>query len=519
MSFWTPQHFQEVTGGRWLKTPVDVNAPLAGVNTDTRTLAPDQVFIALTGERYDGHDYLTAAAHAGASILLISQEDKIPQDIAGASVLLVDDTLKVLQTLAADYRQALAKAGVKVIAVGGSNGKTTTRHLIHSVLLATLKGTQSPKSFNNHIGVPLTLLAASEEDDFVVVEVGTNHPGEIDFLGKIVQPDAAVLTSIGQEHLAYFKNLQGVAQEEASLLRYVQPEGLILLPGEPSQKKYLEPFLQLVPAQANLHWFGSQSETGQNARDLQFNDQGSSFTDAAGLTIKLPLLGRHNVDNALAAIAAARWMGIADSDIAQSLKQARGVSMRMEITQIGDQADKQAGDQESDQKNNPPRTLTLINDAYNANPDSMRAALEALMRLQPKSQGRRIAILGDMLELGDLSPQTHRELGQFAVELDAKASTNKKPALSLVILIGKMAMFAAGEMGRSWPDNRFMVIPAWDDQVPARVASMLKPGDVVLIKASRGMALERLVPAIELHMNHPESPADHTDKPGKTDQP
>lgn len=498
MSFWTPQHFQTVTQGKWLKAPHDQKTALAGVNTDTRTLGPDQVFIALPGERYDGHDYLTAAAHAGAAILLISDQSKLPQDIAGASVLLVDDTLKALQALAADYRNALGQADVKVIAVGGSNGKTTTRHLIHSVLLATLKGTQSPKSFNNHIGVPLTLLAASEADDFVVVEVGTNHPGEIEFLGNIVHPDAAILTSIGREHLAYFKDLQGVAQEEATLLRYVKADGLVLLPGEPSQKRYLTPFLELVPQGVELQWFGSRSKTGQNATDLTFDDQGSSFTDAQGLAVKLPLLGRHNVDNTLAAIAVARWMGIAEADIAASLKQARGVSMRMEISQLG----------------NDQRTLTLINDAYNANPDSMRAALEALMRLEPKGQGRRVAILGDMLELGDLSPQTHRELGQFAVELDANAlntsSASKaktKQGLGLIILIGKLAMFAAGELGRAWTDDRFIVMPAWDDQVPTRVAALLNPGDVVLLKASRGMALERLIPAIELHMTNPHSPA------------
>lgn len=500
MSFWTPQHFQAVTQGQWLKAPADLSAPLAGVNTDTRTLAPNQVFIALTGERYDGHDYLTAAAHAGAAILLICQQDKLPNDIAGASVLLVDDTLKAMQTLAADYRDALAKADVRVIAVGGSNGKTTTRHLIHSVLLATLQGTQSPKSFNNHIGVPLTLLAASEEDDFVVVEVGTNHPGEIDFLGNIVRPDAAVLTSIGREHLAYFKDLNGVADEEATLLRHVKSTGLVLLPGEPAQKKYLEPFLNRVPPEANLQWFGSRSESGQNAHDLTFNVDGSSFTDAAGLSVKLPLLGRHNVDNTLAAIAVARWMGLADADIAASLSEARGVSMRMEIQQLGEREGKGK------------RTLTLINDAYNANPDSMRAALEALMRLEPKGKGRRVAILGDMLELGDLSPQTHRELGQFAVELDSKATQDhkNKQGLGLVVLIGKLAMFAAGELGRAWADSRFVVMPAWDDQLPARVAALLNPGDVVLIKASRGMALERLIPAIELHLTNPQSPADPT---------
>ncbi len=483
MAFWTPQHLQAVTGGQWLKPPADPALTLTGVSTDTRTLSANQVFIALTGERFDGHDYLTAAAHAGAAVLIVSQADKAGVDTARAGVLLVPDTLLALQTLARDYRDALGQSGVRVIAVGGSNGKTTTRNLIHSALLATLKGTQSPKSFNNHIGVPLTLLAASQADDFVVVEVGTNHPGEIDFLGDLVRPDVAVITSIGREHLAYFKDLAGVAKEEADLLRHIRPGGLVLLPGEPSQKQWLDPYLKLVPGDVQAEYFGSQSAQGHTARDLAFTAVGSSFTDATGLRVTLPLLGRHNIDNALAAVAIARWMGVPDDAITHALARTRGVSMRLEQSQLG------AGEQ----------AITLINDAYNANPDSMRAALETLASLTPATAaGRRVAILGDMLELGDLSPLTHRELGQFAIELDAgRQQETGRHAIDLIILIGKLSLFAAGEIGRAWPDSRFAALPVWSDDVPGRVADLIKPGDVVLIKASRGMALERVIPAIE----------------------
>jgi UDP-N-acetylmuramoyl-tripeptide--D-alanyl-D-alanine ligase len=486
MAFWTPQHLQKVTAGRWLKAPASADAVLTGVSTDTRTLTANQVFIALTGERYDGHDYLTPASHAGAAVLIVSQEDKAAVDTACAGVLLVPDTLIALQTLARDYRDALEQAAVRVIAVGGSNGKTTTRHLIHSALMAGFRGTQSPKSFNNHIGVPLTLLAASEQDDFVVVEVGTNHPGEIQALAQIVRPDVAVITSIGREHLAYFKDLAGVAQEEAQLLPWVKPGGLVLLPGDPDQKQWLEPYLQLISPEVKTAWFGSMSAHGHKAHDIHYTAQGSSFKDDTGLKISLPLLGRHNVDNALAALAVARWMGVADAPLASALGFARGVAMRLEQSQIG------SGD----------HTLTLINDAYNANPDSMRAALETLASLTVGPAGRRIAILGDMLELGDLSPQTHRELGQFITELEVRTlKETGRSAIDQVVLIGKLAMFAAGEIGRAWPDSRFTAMPVWDDQVPSRVAQLVQPGDIVLIKASRGMALERVIPAIESKMN------------------
>lgn len=486
MAFWTPTHLQTVTNGRWLKAPASADAVLTGVSTDTRTISTGQVFIALTGERFDGHDYLTAASHAGAAVLIVSQEDKAAVDTAAAGVLLVPDTLIALQTLARNYRDALGQAGVRVIAVGGSNGKTTTRHLIHSALMAGFQGTQSPKSFNNHIGVPLTLLAASEKDDFVVVEVGTNHPGEIQALAKIVRPDVAVITSIGREHLAFFKDLAGVAEEEAQLLPYVKSGGLVLLPGDPSQRQWLEPYLHLIPTDVKTAWFGSFSVHGYKAHDIVYSPQGSRFQDDTGLKISLPLLGRHNVDNALAAIAVARWMGVPDEALAAALGNARGVAMRLEQLTIG------SGEQK----------LTLINDAYNANPDSMRAALETLASLPPGPGGRRIAILGDMLELGDLSPQTHRELGQFITELDAsRQQETGRSAIDHVVLIGKLAMFAAGEIGRAWPDSRFTALPVWDDQVPAKVAQLVQSGDIVLIKASRGMALERVIPAIEAKMN------------------
>jgi UDP-N-acetylmuramoyl-tripeptide--D-alanyl-D-alanine ligase len=260
----------------------------------------------------------------------------------------------------------------------------------------------------------------------------------------------------------------------------------VLLPGDPDQKQWLEPYLQLISPEVKTAWFGSMSAHGHKAHDIHYTPQGSSFKDDTGLKISLPLLGRHNVDNALAALAVARWMGVADAPLASALGFARGVAMRLEQSQIG------SGD----------HTLTLINDAYNANPDSMRAALETLASLTVGPAGRRIAILGDMLELGDLSPQTHRELGQFITELEVRTlKETGRSAIDQVVLIGKLAMFAAGEIGRAWPDSRFTAMPVWDDQVPSRVAQLVQPGDIVLIKASRGMALERVIPAIESKMN------------------
>jgi len=235
MAFWTPQQFELVTAGTWVHAPADADARLAGVSIDSRTIRPGEVFVALPGERFDGHDFLERAAEAGAAILIVEEEAAVDRGVMpdGCAILQVQDTYATLRQLGRAYRGWLAAHNVTVIAVTGSNGKTTTRHLIHAACSAKLSGTQSPKSFNNHIGVPLTLLAASVEDDFVVVEIGTNHPGEVAALGELVRPDAAVITSVGEEHMAFFGTLEAVAVEEASIGRFVRPGGFVVTPSSP----------------------------------------------------------------------------------------------------------------------------------------------------------------------------------------------------------------------------------------------------------------------------------------------
>jgi len=361
--------------------------------------------------------------------------------------------------------------------VGGSNGKTTTRNLIHHVLSAKLKGTQSPKSFNNHIGVPLTLLAARESDDFVVVEIGTNHPGEIAALAQIVRPDVAVITSIGREHMAFFKTLQGVADEEATLLRYVQSGGLAMTPCDSVQSELLHHFLIELPENITKIEFGFSS---LKKPTIQPTAAGYAFTLNDGVVFELPLLGRHNVNNACAAICVARWMNLKDADIQHSLATATGVPMRLQLVPLDD---------------GPPRTA-VINDAYNANPDSMQAALEQWLDypLDDAKHLRRVAVLGDMLELGDAAPDEHRAIGQrLADRLTSRGAAD--PAH--IIVIGRLAVFYAETLARGWSQDHLTIIPAWSDAVPAQVAAVIRPGDLILLKASRGMELERLIPAME----------------------
>ncbi len=437
--FWTPRRFAQVLAGRWLSEPADPDAPLLGVSIDSRAIQPMQVFVAIRGEQFDGHDYIESAIKRGATFAIVQRDGgassaaKRDPRLAGElarpyPMLRVDDTVKALQQLATAWRKELAAGGCKVIAVTGSNGKTTTRNLIHHLLSARFHGTQSPKSFNNHLGVPLTLLAARADDDFVVAEVGTNHPGEIAPLAEILRPDAAVITTIGQAHIGNFGTRSAIEKEKRSLYDHVAPGGLKVQP------------------------------------DLQPDD---------ALVGRLPLPGAHMRRNAQAAAVVAQWMGMDKSMIAQRLANAPPLEGRWQTMRLG--------------------RVTVIHDAYNANPDSAIAAIDLLvtMRLSAEEGGassaakraaaarRRVLVLGDMRELGEHSAAAHRRVGAHYRKL--------RDGGDLLITIGADARLAGGEHA----------FDAEAADMPDRVAALLREGDLVLLKGSRAVRLERLIPAIE----------------------
>jgi len=410
--FWTPKQFAAMLGGKWLTEPVDMAAPLLGVSIDTRAIEPMQAFVAVKGDTFDGHDFVEQAAERGATFAIVERKPSaIRHPPSAIPLLLVRDTVKALQTLALLWRDELAAHGCKVIAVTGSSGKTTTRQLIAHVLSGRFTGTQSPKSFNNHLGVPLTLLAARSDHDFVVAEVGTNHPGEIADLAAILRPDCAVITTIGEAHIGHFGSRAAIAKEKRSLYDFVRGDGLKVEPDLPPE---------------------------------------------ARLVARLPLPGDHMKRNAQAAAAVARWMGVSDAQIAERLATAPAAEGRQQVLRFGG--------------------VTVIHDAYNANPDSVRAAVEMLTATPAD---RRVLVFGDMLELGEHSAAAHRRIGALYRE--------KRSQGDLLVTIGEQAKLAGGEH----------VLGPWTDDTPARVAALLDVGDLVLIKGSRGMKLERLLPAIE----------------------
>ncbi|HYE02353.1 MAG TPA: UDP-N-acetylmuramoyl-tripeptide--D-alanyl-D-alanine ligase, partial [Phycisphaerales bacterium] len=398
MSFWAPESLRSAAGGTWLARPGRGPGPAHGLSTDTRTLAPGQAFLALRGEHFDGHAFLRAAVAAGAATLIIDRPalaDGVPAPPGG--VIAVPDTGRALLRLASAYRDQLERA--TVIGVAGSNGKTTTARLIQAVLATTFRGTAPAKSFNNAVGVPLTVLSADPDDEYLVCEIGTNHPGEIAELAGVVRPDIAVITSIGREHLEGLGSLAGVAREEADLLTYIRPGGVAVATADAPE---LAPYLRCLPevitfgasAGAHLRLAGAAHELAPDGLvrlRLRVSDgRAPGGAEAAYLT---PLLGAHNALNVLAALAVARRLGVPEAAIAAALAGARPAPMRLEPQTAGG--------------------IALLNDAYNANPESMAAALRTLAELVPPG-GRRVAVLGDMLELGPEEERFHREIGAHA---------------------------------------------------------------------------------------------------------
>lgn len=388
MNFWESENLRAAVGGVWAARPGQTRA-VQGVSTDTRTLQAGQVFVALAGEQFDGHRMIAAAAAKGSPLAIIDDVKAAGALPAGMGVIRVQDTTRrALLRLAAAYRRTLEST--KVIAVVGSNGKTTTVRLIDAVLGAGMRGTASIKSFNNDIGVPLTVLGASPGDGYLVCEVGTNSPSEIAKLAEVVSPDLAVIVSIGREHLEKLGSLAGVAREEASVLEFVRDGGAGFFNVDAPELSGAIGALERRPRA--MFGFGRGERADVRVLEVKQDWGGVSFTLNDRARFRVGMLGAHNAVNAAAAVAVGRRLGLSDGQIAAGLAGARGPEMRLERIEIG--------------------AVRVVNDAYNANPDSMRAALETLGQIGGPAQ-RRVVVLGDMLEMGAHAEPEHRAIGSL----------------------------------------------------------------------------------------------------------
>lgn len=458
MSFWELESIRGIVGGTWLARPEGTATDARGLSTDTRTLKPGELFLAIRGETHDGHRYLAQAAGAGASMAIVERADESPRP-KGLAVLGVADTRRALLRLAGAYRRTLERT--RVVAVTGSNGKTTTVRMIEAVLSRALRGTASRKSFNNQIGVPLTILSARPGDDYLVCEIGTNAPGEVAQLAEIVAPDIAVITSVGREHLEGLGSLAQVAREEAAQVEFLEPGGLAVVNADAPH--LAEPVAAHRAARPfSVVTFGAGEGADLRVGDIRQTLEGLEFTINGRASFRLPLLGRHNAMNAAAAVAVGRRLGMDEEAIAPGLSSVSGAEMRLERTEV--------------------KGVRLLNDAYNANPDSMLAALETLQEVGAPA-ARRVAVLGDMLELGTHSASCHAEVVSRALA---------PGLLDLLVLVGPRMSHGADGVR----DDRIVRVEDLDGVGASAVAARLRAGDLVLVKGSRRMRLERLVGAL-----------------------
>lgn len=424
------------------------------VSTDSRQVRSGDLFVALAGARLDGHDYLDQAAERGAGALLVSKE-KIPARRVACAVIAAPDSRPALGRLAAGYREDF---DLPMVAVGGSNGKTTTKDLLASILGQHFKTLSSEASFNNDIGVPLTLLNLTGEHGAAVLEAGTNHPGELRPLLEMIRPGVSVLTSIGQEHLEFFRDLNGVIAEEASLGEVLPEASSFFLYGDGDWKSAI-----LARVRARPITVGLNPGNDWQASDIQVWGEGTRFTVRApnryfSGSYRMNLLGRHQVTNALLALAVAAEFDLDREELQQGLLNCPAPKMRMQLV--------------------PVNGLSVLDDSYNANPDSVAAALETLRQLP--ATGRKIAVLGDMAELGEASEAAHRAMGEKAA----------RAGVELLVVIGSMARIAAAAAR-----ERGLAVEEFPD-VEAAIAGLegrFRRGDLILVKASRSSGLERVV--------------------------
>jgi UDP-N-acetylmuramoyl-tripeptide--D-alanyl-D-alanine ligase len=421
--------------------------PLAGITTDTRQLTAGAVFVALSGERFDAHDFLPAAVAAGAAAVVV--RDAARAAGLGVPVFAVRDPLQALGALGTYRRRAWGKP---VVAVAGSNGKTTTKELLRAALGAAYAVHATEGNFNNLVGVPLTLLAIPDAADVAVIELGTNTPGEIDTLRRIVGPDVAVITSIGEEHLEGFGDLAGVLAEEASA---ATGAALCITPAAQPE---IGAAVQGKAARVIVTGLGA-GEPSASAWGLK--DTGFGWMTYAGVPVTLPLPGEHNLANATLALATAEALGIELAAAAEGLTRVTLPPMRSALVPLGEGL--------------------LLNDCYNANPPSMRAALAVLDALPATRQ--KVAVLGGMRELGANADALHDEIARAAL------------ASTATVIAGVEAMAAA--LARVAPgDPRVVTAPDVEPLWPL-LAPRLERGAAVLLKASRGVRLERLLPHLE----------------------
>src|SRR6266567_637533 len=427
------------------------------VSTDSRTVKRGELFVALRGENFDGHKFVESAARAGAvgAIVDLTWSGKVPENFA---LIRAEDTLQAYQKLAAKYRKSLS---LKVIAITGSNGKTSTKDFVASVLGRRFRVTKTEGNFNNHVGLPRTMLEATSQDEVAVWEIGMNHPGEIETLAKLAAPDTAIITNVGVAHIEFMGSREAIAAEKAALARTVGAEGSVILNAD-------DPFSKGIAAstRAKVVFAGTSGGTVR-ASEITRSGNGTDFTILEGAhrcRAQLLVPGLHMVQNALLAVAAGRVFGLSLEDCAAGLVAAPLTKARLQIKEI--------------------HGVQFIDDSYNANPESMKAALRTLVELD--ADGKRIAVLGEMRELGSESERGHREVGETAATF----------GIDQLITIGEMGELIA-RAARAGGLEKTTAVRSTSEAAEL-LGEIAEPGDLILVKGSRSARTEQVIEAFRL---------------------
>jgi UDP-N-acetylmuramoyl-tripeptide--D-alanyl-D-alanine ligase len=449
--FWTLDRVADALADHAVVALPRGTAAISSITTDTRKISKGDVFVALKGERFDGHDYLEAAVRDGAAAVVVSRAPKL--NSLGVPIFQVTDTLEALGALGRFWRRAWGKT---IVGVAGSNGKTSTKDLLRAALGRAYSVHATTGNLNNRVGVPLTLLALPGEADLAVIELGTSLPGEVEILRKIAEPDIALVTSIAEEHLEGLGDLAGVLREESAVY-----DGVDVGVAPSAQPEVAE----AARGRAKRVVVAGLDDNADIKPDRwEIAEDGLGMIEIGGVTVRPPVRGLHNLRNAMLALAVAHECGVTYQDAADGIAAMPQPKMRSAWEQVGG--------------------LTLINDAYNANPGSTRAAIELLRGTGTGRQ--KVIVLGTMRELGAASAQCHADIASLALASGAD-------------IIAGIGEFAAP---LDQHDDRGRVITASDvEDLWPRLAEKLHRDAIILLKASRGVQLERLVPHLTTWAN------------------
>jgi len=453
----TVSDLKKLTGVELVNKELLKRRSISGVVTDSRAVKKNDLFFALKGEKFDAHDFIDSVVKAEAAAIVVHREwaQKNEQYFRTfpCAFIIVNDTTIAFGELARTYRR---KFDIPVIAIGGSNGKTTTKEMVNAVLRTTYNVLSTEGNLNNHIGVPQTLFRLTSKHDAAVVEIGTNHFGELKYLCEIAEPTHGLITNIGKEHLEFFGDEDGVAKEELELFNYLNDHRGIAFVN--SDDRFLEAASKTLKRQFS---YGMASKADIRAKKIHTNELGQSDFELVwqkkniSFAVTLGVPGLHNVTNALAASAVGLKFRVKPKKIAKALKQFSSTSKRMEVV-----------------SNN---GVTILNDTYNSNPDSVIVALKTLKSFD--TTGKKIVVLGDMRELGEASKREHTNIGVVASEMKFDALLTFGP-------YSKYTSEAFDADAKHFEGK---------EELSTELKKILNHGDVVLIKGSRGMKMEDVV--------------------------